>query len=117
MRTAGGIDLEPAHLAVVSDILRAHLPGSARVYVFGSRASAQAKPCSDLDLLIDAGRPLSLDERAVLAEAFSESDLPFKVDLADGHRIEDWFLQTVARERVELRLADAPDARVAPASR
>jgi len=63
----------------VSDILRAHLPACARIFAFGSRASAaQAKPCSDLDLLIDAGRPLSLDETAVLAEAFSESDLPFK---------------------------------------
>jgi hypothetical protein len=33
---------------------------------------------SDLDLAIDAGRRLTLDEVASLAEAFSESDLPYK---------------------------------------
>jgi predicted nucleotidyltransferase len=110
VKTAERIDLEPAHLALVSNILRAHLPAGARIFVFGSRASAPAKPCSDLDLLVDAGRPLSLDESAALAEAFSESDLPFKVDLADRHRVEEWFLRIVEPERVELRLEDVPDA-------
>jgi uncharacterized protein len=38
---------------------------------------------SDLDLAIDAGRPLRLDEIAGLAEAFSDSDLRYKVDLTD----------------------------------
>jgi type I restriction enzyme S subunit len=110
MKAAEKIDLEPAHLALVSNILRAHLPACARVFVFGSRALARTKPYSDLDLLIDAGRPLSLDDTAVLAEAFSESDLPFKVDLADRHRVEEWFLRIVEPERVELRLEDVPDA-------
>ncbi len=109
MKTAEKIALEPAHLALVSNILRAHLPACARVFVFGSRALARTKPYSDLDLLIDAGRPLSLDDTAVLAEAFSESDLPFKVDLADRHRVDDWFLRIVEPERVELRLGDAAD--------
>jgi predicted nucleotidyltransferase len=109
MKAGEKIDLEPAHLALVSNILRAHLPAGARVFVFGSRALARTKPYSDLDLLIDAGRPLSLDDTAVLAEAFSESDLPFKVDLADRHRVEDWFLRIVEPERMELRLGDAPD--------
>jgi predicted nucleotidyltransferase len=44
---------------------------------------------SDLDLAIDAGRGLTLDEIAGLAEAFSDSDLPYKVDLAYWHNIED----------------------------
>jgi predicted nucleotidyltransferase len=110
VKTAERIDLEPAHLALVSGILRGHLPAGARIFVFGSRALARAKPCSDLDLLIDAGRPLSLDERAALADAFSESDLPFRVDLADRHRVEDWFLRIVEPERVELRLGDAFDS-------
>lgn len=94
----------------MSEILSAHLPACARVSVFGSPAAAQAKPYFDLDLLIDAGRPLSLDETAILAEAFSESDLPFKVDLADRHRVEDWFLRIVEPESVEPRLGEVPDA-------
>jgi predicted nucleotidyltransferase len=108
VKVSDRIDLEPAHLSLVSGILRAHLPACARIFVFGSRSGSRAKRFSDLDLLIDAGRPLSLDETAVLAEAFSDSDLPFKVDLADRHRVEDWFLRIVEPEGVELRLGDAP---------
>ena len=57
--------------------------------MFGSRATGRARRYSDLDLAIDAGRRLTLDEIAGLAEAFSDSDLPYKVDLADWHNIED----------------------------
>lgn len=106
------IDLQPVHLALVSAILDAHLPAAARVFVFGSRAAGRARPLSDLDLLIDAGRPLTLDETAALAEAFSESDLPYKVDLADWHGIEGWLRRIVEPQRVELRL-DAAHARTA----
>ncbi|HTV33184.1 MAG TPA: nucleotidyltransferase domain-containing protein [Methylocella sp.] len=105
------IDVQPAHLALVSKILGAHLPATARVFVFGSRVADRARPLSDLDLLIDAGRPLTLDETAALAEAFCESDLPYKVDLADWHVIEGWLRHVIEPQRVELRPRDAARAR------
>jgi nucleotidyltransferase substrate binding protein (TIGR01987 family) len=56
----------------------------------------------NLDLAIDAGRRVSLDEMAALTEAFSESDLPYKVDLVDWHGIDGRFQRIIARERVAL---------------
>jgi hypothetical protein len=53
-------------------------------------------------LAIDAGRPLTLDEVARLAEAFSDSDLPYRVDLVDWHAIDDRWRQTILAERVPL---------------
>jgi hypothetical protein len=53
-------------------------------------------------LAIDAGRRLTLDEIAELAEAFSDSDLPYKVDLVDWHDIDHRWRQTIAAERVAL---------------
>jgi predicted nucleotidyltransferase len=70
--------------------------------VFGSRATGRARRYSDLDLAIDAGRPLTLDEIAGLAEAFSDSALPYKVDLADWRNIDGRWQQTLMAERVAL---------------
>ena len=71
-------------------------------WVFGSRATGRARRYSDLDLAVDAGRPLTLDETARLSEAFRESDLPYRVDLADWQSIGDRFRQTIAADRTPL---------------
>lgn len=75
--------------------------------MFGSRATGRAKEYSDLDLAIDAGRPLTLDELAVLTEAFSDSDLPYKVDFVDWQSIDDHWRQLIAAGRAEL--AEPPE--------
>ncbi len=43
----------------------------------------KARRFSDLDLAFDAGRPLTLRDTAILADAFDESDLPWRVDIVD----------------------------------
>lgn len=83
MNDVSAVRLGIGELAVIRAILKAHLPQGARVTAFGSRASGHARRYSDLDLALDAGRPLSLNEFAALRDGFSESDLPFKVDLVD----------------------------------
>ena len=102
MTGAVHIDLLADHRRLVLDILRANLPGSAKAWVFGSRATGRARRYSDLDLAIDAGRLLTLDETARLSEAFCESDLPFRVDLVDWHDINDRWRQAIVAERVAL---------------
>jgi predicted nucleotidyltransferase len=96
------IALSEEHRGLVLNILRTNLPQNTKVWVFGSRATGRARRYSDIDLTIDAGRPLTLDEIAGLAEAFSDSDLPYKVDLADWHNIDDRWRQTITAERVAL---------------
>ncbi len=53
--------------------------------VFGSLAKGKARPESDLDLAIDAGRPLTLEEYLRLVEELAQS-LGRPVDLIDLHR-------------------------------
>lgn len=96
------VDLPADHRRLVLNILRAHLPPSAKAWVFGSRATGRARRYSDLDLAIDAGRQLTLDETARLSEAFSDSDLPYRVDLVDWQGIEDRWRRTIAAQRVAL---------------
>jgi predicted nucleotidyltransferase len=96
------IDLPADHRRLVLNILRAHLPVSTKAWVFGSRTTGRVRRYSDLDLAIDAGRELTLDEIATLAEAFSDSDLPYRVDLMDWQGIDDCWRQTIAAQRVAL---------------
>jgi len=102
MTTPGTIALAAEEQRILRAILRTHLPQSATVWVFGSRATGRAGRFSDLDLAIDAGRPLSVDETASLREAFTESDLPFRVDLLDWQSVDAGFRQAIAADRVAL---------------
>lgn len=76
------IDITPEERAIVLRILNEIVPDR-EVRAFGSRVTGKAKPFSDLDLAIMGDKPLSLEIRARLEEAFSESDLPWKVDILD----------------------------------
>jgi predicted nucleotidyltransferase len=100
--------ISPDHLAIVRDILGSILPADAKVSAFGSRATGRVKPYSDLDLLIDAGRRLTLTESADLSEAFSESDLPWKVDFIDRHGTDPAFLRRIEPDCLPLPASDGP---------
>lgn len=54
-----------------------------------------ARTGSDLDLLIDIGRPLTLDERAQLSVRLEESALPFRVDFVDRHCADPAFFRSL----------------------
>lgn len=96
------LDLSENDRCVVLAILREYLPADAAVWVFGSRTTGRARPYSDLDLVIDAGRPLTLDETAQLRGAFTESDLPYRVDIADWRAIGNAFRAVISAKRVRL---------------
>lgn len=76
------IDVTPEQWEIISAILQSRIPNNT-VWAFGSRATHTAKPYSDLDLAIDSSDGLPLSLIAALEQDFSESDLPFKVDIAD----------------------------------
>lgn len=78
-----GLDVTEDQWRLIRDILREHLP-DCEVRAFGSRTTGQAKPYSDLDLALMPVTTLALAEIAALREAFSDSSLPWKVDLVDG---------------------------------
>lgn len=95
------IDVTPAQWRIIRAILRAHL-ANVPVWAFGSRATGRAKPYSDLDLAIVTDDPVALDRLAALADAFSESDLPWKVDLVDWASTSERFREIIRRDRVVL---------------
>lgn len=93
------IDVRPEHWEIVRRILRRHVPAH-EVWAFGSRATGTAKPYSDLDLAVIGDRPLPLAVSAALAEAFSQSDLPWKVDIVDWATTDAPFRRIIEEGRV-----------------
>lgn len=103
------IEISPAHWAIVAEILRRHLPNRT-IWAFGSRARFNAKPYSDLDLAIIGESPLSLSELAALEHDFTESALPFKVDIVDWATTSESFRGIIRQTHVvvwpSVRVAD-----------
>lgn len=95
------LDLKPEELQIVREILKKHLPDR-RVLAFGSRVNGKARKYSDLDLVVMGETPLSLSTLATLAEAFSESPLPFKVDVVDWATTKEGFREAIMRGAVEV---------------
>lgn len=93
------IAVSEADWSIIRNILRAHVPDYT-VWAFGSRAIGRAKQYSDLDLAISGGKPLGIDLIAQLAEAFGESDLPYKVDIVDWTTASEAFKKVIERDRV-----------------
>jgi predicted nucleotidyltransferase len=107
MTAPPAIALDHAQRAIVLAILNAVLPSGARISVFGSRATGKSRRYSDLDLAIDAGRVLTLEETAALADAFEDSDLPWRIDLIDLHAVSETFRRTIERDAQVLAIIGA----------
>nr|WP_301273864.1 nucleotidyltransferase domain-containing protein [Acetobacter cerevisiae] len=73
------------------------------VRVFGSRVTGKAKSFSDLDLAIMGDEPLPLETRARLEDAFSESELPWKVDILDQALADILFNENVMLSSVQIK--------------
>lgn len=94
------IELDPKYLDLIAQIVRNHLPSNTKVFFFGSRTTGLAKPYSDIDLLIDTGNPLSLEQLSILTTEFDESLLPYKVDIADAYTISESFKKAIHNQLV-----------------
>jgi type I restriction enzyme S subunit len=98
------IDIRPDHWKIVRGILKKHVPERA-VWAFGSRATRKAKRFSDLDLAVIGDEPVGIAEWGNLREDFSESDLPFRVDVVDWATTGESFRRIIERDKVVLQEA------------
>ncbi len=96
------IDIRPDHLQIVQDILKKHVPEH-EVWAFGSRVKWTAKQYSDLDLCVISDKPLDFGLMSDLKDAFSESDLPWKVDVVDWATTSVSFRKIIEGERVVMK--------------
>lgn len=102
MNNIPDIAISPAQWEIVIKLLQKHVPDKP-VWAFGSRATHTAKPYSDLDLAIISNEGLALSLLAAIEHDFSESDLPFKVDVLDWATISPAFRAIIENHRVIIK--------------
>lgn len=71
---------------------------SAKVYLFGSRATGHARPASDIDVAVWPLTELPVGTLALIREALEESLIPFNVDLVDLRDTDEGFRARVQKE-------------------
>jgi len=95
------IDVFQHHLDIVTSILRQFVP-DCEVRVFGSRFTHTAKKHSDLDIAIVENAKISSTLISEIAEAFQESDLPFRVDVLDWNALNEEFKKVITSAGYEV---------------
>lgn len=96
------IDISLEDFETVKNILAKYIK-HVEVWAFGSRVTGRARRFSDLDLAIITTEPLDFDLYAELKEAFSESDLPFKVDIVDWAATSEVFKKKIKEKFVVIQ--------------
>ena len=84
-------------LNLVRRILQEHVHG-AEVRVFGSRITETTKTYSDMDIVIVGKKSLAPGILAGIKADFEESDLPFRVDVLDWHKLSDEFRKVINKK-------------------
>jgi predicted nucleotidyltransferase len=72
----------------------------AKIYLFGSRATGKARPFSDIDIALDAGKKLELSRIGEARDMFNQSNIPFGFDFVDLQCVHPDFRATVLKEGI-----------------
>lgn len=74
-----------------------------KIFAFGSRIQGGSRKYSDLDLALDAGKPIDLSIIAKIKNALSETDIPIVIDIVDYHSVSEDFKAIIDAKKHELK--------------
>lgn len=96
--------LEERHIDFILEVLHQNIPQKdAKFYVFGSRAKGNYKEYSDIDIAVQLPEEkLSADILGKVLVEFSDSTLPYEVDVIDLNAIDEKFRELIENTLVEL---------------
>lgn len=96
------LQLSETQHQIVSEIISGVVQAPYEVFAYGSRTKGEARPYSDLDLLIKAEEKLPLKTLYQLKDQFEFSDLNFRVDIQDWFNISTEFLSQIEDSLIQL---------------
>jgi predicted nucleotidyltransferase len=92
------VPYQKEHQKIIVDLINKYFPGC-EISIFGSRADNTFKETSDLDLCLKSSKHLDLANWAKLEEEIAQTDIPFKVDLVDWHRVSPEFQKIISSKK------------------
>lgn len=98
------LDLKREYLDAIQSILALIVP-HATVWAYGSRVNGDSHEGSDLDLVVISRAAADKNQQAItqLRAAFSESNLPFLIDVLDWDDIPESFKQEINCKHVAIQ--------------
>lgn len=100
------LDIAAEDFQIVCGILRSRIP-ELRVVAYGSRARGRARPFSDLDLAVVSDHPVEGKTMALLANDFTQSNLPMRVDISEWRDFSASFRRAIADDCVVIQNSQA----------
>ena len=101
-----GISLSNKEINIILNVIKDITPEYS-VWLFGSRYWGTNKKFSDVDLAFIGNERLTIEKRAKLLDAFSESDLPYFVDIVDYNSVSQEFRDIIDKGSSELRISNS----------
>lgn len=95
------INLNKEEVDIIKNAIKKFFP-DAKIWIFGSRSKGRNQKFSDVDLLLDIGRPLSFSEMSELKFELSETSLSYFVDIVDANSASDDFMNSIKKDLVLL---------------
>ena len=97
------MQLSTTQIEIIKNIINDHINNSHKLYLYGSRARKSAWKFSDVDLCLD-GDLLSYQVLAAIKEKFSESNLPYFVDIVQKQKLNSKFFALIEPDLIQISL-------------
>jgi predicted nucleotidyltransferase len=96
------IAISAAEYKIIKTIFAETCNTDISILVFGSRTTGTHTPFSDIDICLKASKALPHALLSDLHRRFSESNLPYRVDLIDYHRLTPCFQKVINTHGINL---------------
>jgi predicted nucleotidyltransferase len=91
------IDEKTKHKIIA--VISALMP-EVKIYLFGSRARGTNRPAADIDIALDGGTRLPVEDVDEVKSMLRESNIMYTVDIVDFHWMTDLMRNEILREKV-----------------
>lgn len=102
------LQIEPHEYAELCGILKQTVPRF-EVRAFGSRVNGNAGKFSDIDIAVITELPLDVETQISLKDRFSDSNLPFTVDIVDWVSCDEKFRNIIEKNYIVIQEAERVD--------
>ncbi len=95
------MSLNRNYLKMITSVISEVIPDG-EIFLFGSFARGCERSYSDLDIAVRASSQIPFEKMLILHHLFSESDLPYVVDIVDLRSVSDGFHLSIEKDLVKI---------------
>lgn len=92
-------EIDPVIKKKIIDIISVLIP-EAKIYLFGSRARGTQSKHSDIDIALDAGKPLAPLRVDEIISIFKATNIMYNIEVVDMYRVSDAMRDSILKEQI-----------------